>query len=108
MELNGYQQAALRTAIYPEDKRIVYPALGLNGEAGEVAEKVKKVYRDSNGVYTDEKREEIAKELGDVLWYVAVCARDIGYSLEEVGQMNISKLASRMERGKISGDGDNR
>ena len=108
MELNEYQKEALVTATYPKEHVILYPALGLNGEAGEVAEKVKKVLRDNNGNFTEEKRQEIAKELGDCLWYVSVMANDIGYSLDEIGEMNIHKLMSRQQRGVIHGDGDNR
>ena len=106
MELNEYQKEAKKTAIYPSP--IIYPALGLCGEAGEVAEKVKKVLRDNKGLFTDEKRKEIAKELGDVLWYISNTASDIGFSLEEVAQGNIDKLKSRQQRDKISGSGDNR
>lgn len=108
MEINEYQKAALTTAVYPEDKRIIYPALGMCGEAGEVADKVKKVIRDNNQQFTDDKKLEIAKEVGDVLWYCATMAHDIGFTLEEVAQMNIDKLASRKQRGKLSGSGDNR
>lgn len=108
MEINEYQKAALTTAVYPEDKRIIYPALGMCGEAGEVADKVKKVFRDNNQHFTDDKKLEIAKEVGDVLWYCATMAHDIGFTLEKVAQMNIDKLASRKQRGKLSGSGDNR
>lgn len=108
MTLNDYQQAALQTAIYPEAMRINYPTLGLCGEAGEVADKVKKVYRDHCGEFTDEQRKEIIKECGDVLWYVAVLAHDLGFTLEDVGKANIEKLASRQQRGKLNGNGDNR
>lgn len=106
MELTDYQISALETAVYPE--HIIYPALGMTGEAGEVSDKVKKVIRDNNSQFTEEKKREIAKEIGDVLWYCAVLAHDIGFSLEEVGRMNIEKLKSRQERGKLSGSGDNR
>ena len=106
--LNHYQVLANETAIYPENQRIIYPALGLNGEAGEVADKVKKVLRDNDGNFTDEKKAEIAKELGDVLWYVSTCARDIGYTLEQIANMNIEKLRSRQLRGQLNGSGDNR
>lgn len=107
MKVNEYQTAALTTAVYPEDKRIIYPALGMCGEAGEVADKVKKVIRDNAQDFTTEKKLEIAKEIGDVLWYCAVLSHDLGFTLEEVAQMNIDKLQSRKERGKLGGSGDN-
>lgn len=107
--LNQYQQAALETAIYPDAMRIIYPALGLNGEAGEVADKVKKIIRDRGGDFTDEDAlRGILAELGDCLWYVAVMASDCGFSLQEVAEHNIKKLASRQRRGKINGEGDYR
>lgn len=90
------------------DAGIVYLALGLNGESGEVAEKVKKIVRDQAGKLTDFDRVEIGKELGDVLWYLAMLAEELGISLEEVAQGNIDKLISRKERGVIHGSGDNR
>lgn len=108
MELNEYQAAALTTAVYPEDKRIIYPALGMNGEAGEVADKVKKVIRDNEQEFTQENKLAIAYEVGDVLWYCATMAHDLGYTLEEVAKMNIHKLQSRQQRGKLGGSGDNR
>lgn len=108
MTLNEYQQAALETANYPKEYNIIYPALGMNGEAGEVADKVKKVIRDNNREFTDDRKREIAKEIGDVLWYCAALAHDIGYTLEEIGEMNNAKLRSRKARGVISGSGDNR
>lgn len=108
MTLNEYQQKALETAIYPEQYKVIYPALGLTGEAGEVADKVKKVIRDGHGQLSDEKRLEIAKEVGDVCWYIATMAHDIGYTLEEICQMNYEKLSSRKERGVLGGNGDNR
>ena len=116
MTVNEYQEAALTTAVYPEQFRIIYPALGMNGEAGEVADKVKKVIRDTvlltdaEGaiVLSHDKRIELAKEIGDVLWYCAILAYDLGLKLDDVAQMNINKLKSRQERGKLSGSGDNR
>lgn len=101
--LNDYQDAARATAIYPSDKGIEYCALGLNGEAGEIAEKVKKWMRDGslNLIQT-------AKELGDVLWYCANMAEELGFTLEQVAQMNLDKLSSRSERGVLQGSGDNR
>ena len=108
MTLNECQQHAHQTASCREDSRIVYPTLGLKGEAGEVADRVKKVIRDGHKECTDEKRLEIVKEIGDVLWYCATLSRDLGYDLEEVAQMNVDKLCSRMERHRITGSGDNR
>ncbi len=108
MELNEYQDRAMRTAIY-ETLPVVYPALGLAGEAGEVADKVKKTIRDKGGDFTDETvRAEIAKELGDVLWYLAATSRDLGYTLEEIAEMNLAKTQSRASRDRVHGSGDNR
>lgn len=106
--LDIYQNSALTTAQFPDELKIIYPTLGLNGEAGEVAEKVKKILRDNDGVIDSEKRLEIAKELGDCLWYIAVLSYYIGYNLSAVAEMNIRKLRSRQQRNKISGSGDNR
>lgn len=109
MELNDYQKKALETAIYPEQFRTIYPALGLTGEAGEVADKVKKVIRDKNADFSDpETRKAIAMEIGDCAWYLATLSHDLGYTLEEICQMNYEKLKSRQERGKLGGSGDNR
>ena len=104
--LNNYQAQAKDTAIYPEEAKIVYTALGLAGEAGEVADKVKKIIRDAKSDLF--YKSDIAKELGDVLWYVAILARDLGYSLEEVAQMNLDKLEDRKNRDMLQGSGDNR
>ena len=106
MTMNEYQSLALETAVYPQP--IIYPTLGLTGEAGEVADKVKKVLRDNNSQFTDDKKLEIAKEIGDVLWYCATLSHDLGYTLEEIASMNYEKLHSRQERGKLHGSGDNR
>lgn len=108
MTLNEYQEGARRTAIYPTERKIIYPTLGLTGEAGEVADKVKKVIRDNNDEFTAERKHQIAMELGDVMWYAASLAHDLGYTLDEVCQMNLDKLASRMKRDKIHGEGDER
>lgn len=108
MTLNEYQEGARKTAIYPQETKIIYPTLGLTGEAGEVADKVKKVIRDNNQQFTDERKQAIALELGDVMWYIASLAHDLGYSLEEIAQMNLDKLASRMNRNQIHGNGDYR
>ena len=108
MDLNTYQQRARATAVYPFDKALEYCALGLCGEAGEVAEKVKKIIRDDQGVITDVKRDQLAKEVGDVMWYISQLAAEIDYSLEDIAQLNLEKLSSRSERGLLQGSGDNR
>lgn len=110
MQFNEYQKKASETAGYPEPggMAFIYPTLGLAGEAGEVAEKIKKVIRDEGGIISSEKRAEIQKELGDVLWYVSEIARQLELSLDDIATVNIAKLASRKERGVISGSGDNR
>ena len=109
MDLNHYQQQARRTAGYPNaGKNPVYPTLGLTGEAGEVADKVKKGLRDKDGIFDEDSREAIKLELGDVLWYVSQLSDELGYELEHVAQANLEKLASRAARGRISGDGDDR
>ncbi len=104
-----YQEFAKRTAVYPEvGAGFVYPALGLCGEAGEVAEKIKKIFRDRSGIVDDEVRATIAKELGDCLWYIAQIATELGLSLEEIARQNIEKLIDRKARGRLHGDGDER
>ena len=108
MKINEYQEKALATAIYGVGSQIIYPTLGLTGEAGEVAEKVKKALRDKNGEFSDEYKLEILKEVGDVLWYCNALCRDLGYTLEECMELNIQKLESRKQRNIISGNGDNR
>lgn len=107
MELNEYQELARTTAIY--EMPVIYPALGMCGEAGEVAEKVKKVIRDNNSDFSSGKFKEDAKnEAADVLWYVANFLSDIGVTLQEAAEANVAKLQSRKIRGKIGGSGDNR
>lgn len=109
MTFEEYQNLSRQTAIYPnKDNNFVYPTLGLVGEAGEVAEKVKKILRDSGGVVTDEKRAELAKELGDVLWYIAQLCTELNLPLEQIAKGNIDKLFSRLERGVLRGQGDDR
>ena len=108
MDFDKYQGMVEQTAIYPKDAAIIYPTLGLTGEAGEVAEKVKKVIRDEFGAFTPEHEEAIAKELGDVLWYVTAVARDLGFTLEKIAEINHDKLLDRLVRRKLGGSGDNR
>ncbi|MBP6914285.1 nucleoside triphosphate pyrophosphohydrolase family protein [Candidatus Parcubacteria bacterium] len=109
MTFKEYQEEARKTAVYPNlGSNFIYPTLGLVGEAGEVAEKIKKVIRDNNGVITDEKKQELAKELGDVLWYIANLSFELNLSMEDVALKNLEKLKSRQERNELHGSGDNR
>ena len=109
MELNDYQRESRKTALYPDvGSNVIYPTLGLVGEAGEVADKVKKILRDKNGVFDKDSRDAIKFELGDVLWYISQLSSELGYELEEVASTNLHKLISRKLRGKIKGSGDNR
>jgi NTP pyrophosphatase (non-canonical NTP hydrolase) len=109
VRFSEYQSRSRETAVYPNaGDNIVYPALGLCGEAGETAEKVKKAIRDDGGTLTEERREAIAAELGDVLWYVAQLATEAGLELEAIAEANIEKLSSRQRRSVLHGSGDNR
>jgi NTP pyrophosphatase (non-canonical NTP hydrolase) len=108
MELAEYQRLSRRTAEYPREAWLTYPALGLAGEAGEVAEHAKKAIRDDGGRVSDERRRAMAKELGDVLWYVAQLATELELELDEIAQGNLDKLLSRQRRGVLSGSGDER
>lgn len=108
MQLSEYQQLSRRTAQYPREAWLTYPALGLAGEAGEVAEHAKKAIRDDGGLVGDGRREAMAKELGDVLWYVAQIATELDLDLDEIAQGNLEKLLSRQQRGVLSGSGDDR
>jgi NTP pyrophosphatase (non-canonical NTP hydrolase) len=109
MELEEYQLKAKKTALYPDNgSNFIYPTLGLVGESGEVADKIKKVIRDKNGVIDENTKLEIMKELGDVLWYLSQLASELDLSLEKIASENLQKLYSRLERNKIHGEGDNR
>lgn len=109
MDFNTYQKKSRKTAIYPnKDKNFIYPVLGLVGETGEVAEKIKKIIRDKGGKISRHDKEELAKELGDVLWYLANLAIELGLSLEQIAQNNLAKLRSRKKRNRLHGAGDNR
>ncbi len=108
MTFNDYQKEAISTAIYGAGNKVIYPTLGLCGEAGEVAEKIKKVLRDKGGVFSEESKQAIKLELSDVLWYIANIANDLDIALDDVAEANIAKLKSRRERNLIHGEGDNR
>lgn len=111
MDLDAYQNLAIGTAIYPGRRSfagLTYVALKMNGEAGEIAEKVGKTIRDDNSVLLPEKREQLIKELGDVLWYVAAAADELSIDLSFVAKVNLAKLADRKARGALGGSGDNR
>jgi len=109
MTFADYQRDAQKTAIYPNvGQNFVYPTLGLAGEAGEIANKIKKIIRDKNNQLDDNDRQEIKKELGDVLWYIAQIATELQIPLEEIAQNNLEKLLSRLERNVLGGSGDNR
>jgi len=101
--MNEYQSMAASTAIYKQEHAVIYPALGLAAEAGEVANKVKKIMRD--GTFD---RKAIADEVGDCLWYIAALCRDLNVDLSMIANENLEKLYSRKQRGKLSGSGDNR
>lgn len=103
MNLNDYQKMAARTAIYKSTHAIMYPALGLAAEAGEVANKVKKILRDDNF-----DRQAISDEIGDVLWYIAALSRDLNIDLHDIAMQNLEKLYGRKARGTLTGSGDKR
>ena len=110
--MNEYQTQATATAIYPgagtgSASALAYLGLGL-GEAGEIQGKIKKILRDDSGEISQEKRLELAKELGDLLWYVALLADELDFGLQHVARLNLTKLASRADRGVLAGSGDNR
>jgi NTP pyrophosphatase (non-canonical NTP hydrolase) len=109
MNFTEYQSKSRRTAKYPViGHGVIYPTLGLTNEAGEVAGKIKKIFRDKGGLIGAAEREALTSELGDVLWYLAQVCTELEISLDEVAEANITKLTSRLERGKIGGEGDNR
>lgn len=109
MDFNEYQQKAKLTAIYPNvGQNYIYPTLGLIGEAGELANKIKKIGRDKNSELTDNYKQAIMEEMGDVLWYLAILADELGIGFSTVADENVKKLASRKNRNTLHGDGDNR
>ena len=108
VDFNSYQRSAVTTAIYPDQHKITYPALGMAGEAGEVANKVKKLIRDGPDKRPDTWREDIASEIGDVLWYCAALATDLNLSLGMIAGQNEKKLGQRKQSGTLGGSGDTR
>ena len=109
MDLNDYQRESRKTALYPDvGRNAIYPTLGLVSEAGEVADKVKKILRDKKGVFDKDSKDAIKFELGDVLWYISQLSSELGFELEDVANANLQKLNSRKIRGKIQGSGDDR
>ena len=106
MIMDSYQRVARKSVIYPRKQKIIYPALGLAGEAGEVCEKVKKYLRQDYDL--DELKEKVEDELGDVLWYIANLATDLGLSLDNLAAKNLVKLHDRQNRNVIQGEGDDR
>ena len=111
MEFNEYQEKASVTATFTgkqEEHQLMYLALGVCGEAGEIAEKVKKIIRNDEGVVSDEKRESIRSEIGDVLWYLSQLSRVLGIPFEDAAQDNIRKIMDRKARGVVRSTGDTR
>ena len=107
MNFTEYQQKSRATAAYPViGHPVIYPALGLTNEAGEVAGKIKKIFRDRDGVMGETEKEALKAELGDVLWYIAQVATELDLSLDQIAEANLAKLLDRQARGKIKGDGD--
>ncbi len=108
-DFDTYQQESRKTwHVIPMNHSIVYPTMGMVNEAGEVAGKVKKIFRDRGGEISEADRQALKKELGDVLWYLAQICTELDLSLQEVAEANLVKLFSRLERGQIRGDGDER
>ena len=107
-DLDMYQKVALTTAIYPREQAIIYPTLGLTGEVGEVANKVKKIIRDDGNKINESLVQEISAEIGDCLWYISVLADDIGCKLSDIANTNLIKLENRKKKGTIKGSGDKR
>lgn len=110
MNFDDYQEKAVTTALFSGDEfmDLLHWTLGVGGEAGEITEKIKKIVRDKQGKISNQDREDLMKEVGDVLWYLAVLSRHLGYSFDEVAKANLLKLQSRQKRGKLRGSGDNR
>lgn len=109
MTFEEYQKQSRQTAVYPNvGNNFIYPTLGLAGEVGEAINKIKKISRDNGNILDEERKQEIKKELGDVLWYLAQLATELNMSLEDIASYNLEKLLSRKDKGTLHGDGDNR
>lgn len=108
LDFATYQSRAQTTAVYPGrgEGNYTYPALGLAGETGEVCEKLKKAIRDEAGAISPERKALLAKELGDVLWYIAALSTELGLSMEDIATANLAKLAARKAHNTLHGDGD--
>lgn len=110
MDLDRYQELTEETAIYPDElpdfitPEMLYVITGLDGEAGEVSDKLKKAIREDDPSYL----EDMEKELGDVLWYWARCCEELGFDGSDVAEQNLDKLLDRKERDQLTGEGDNR
>lgn len=107
-DFNSYQVEAYRTAVYLREIALPYCVMGLAGETGEVAELVKKLYRDDKGVLTDERKAKLVKEIGDCTWYLAALCTELGIDFSEAAKQNLDKLHSREARGVLHGSGDDR
>ena len=107
-DLDMYQKVAKTTAIYPREQAIIYPTLGLTGEAGEVANKVKKIIRDGSDKTSEDMVQALSSEIGDCLWYIAILADDVGVKLSDIANANLEKLFKRKEKGALHGSGDDR
>ncbi|MDO8340590.1 MAG: nucleoside triphosphate pyrophosphohydrolase family protein [Candidatus Woesebacteria bacterium] len=108
-DFDKYQKWCKKTAVYPNiGKNFIYPTIGLMGEAGEVANKIKKIIRDDNSIITKEKRKELVYELGDMMWYIAQLSTELNLKLSDVTEKNLEKLSSRQKRNTVHGSGDHR
>lgn len=108
IDIDNYQKECKKTAIYPTEYSVIYPVIGMCGETGEVAEKIKKIIRDKNSIFDETSKIEIMKELGDVMWYISNIATDLNVNMSDILTMNLDKIQSRQSRNKIHGSGDNR
>lgn len=109
MTFKDYNEKSSEVLLYPKGvAAVMYLALGVNGEAGELGEKVKKVYRDSEGVFDEHAKLEVQKEIGDVMWYLNRISEELGFTLEQAAELNLVKIQDRIARDMVHGEGDNR